>query len=156
MHINVMRVYIPVYIYSYINTSSCVPGNRGEPLFMPPGDLRWVHGRAYPQRFGLKARGCPKAGALPQTVCLKKRARALFDVVRLESWIRPPCVLARTPPMTGLRSNFCHNRVSARGPKERGRAARSHVGFVLEAWSGGRCPGHSDLENGYSSKTLYF
>ena len=45
------------WIKIYTNTRNTSATNRDDPLFMAPGDLRWVYSRARPAGFGLKVPG---------------------------------------------------------------------------------------------------
>ena len=151
-----------VFIYkgqerlSYINTRNCSAGNGADPLFMTPGGYRWDHGRVCPAGFGLKVPGPIKTGPKPRTVRLKKKVRALFDVVWSVFSTDLPCVSARTYFFFCLNDIFPMRWEWPRGPKVPVRAARSHAGFVLKASSAGTSPMHSVWENAFSSKTLCF
>ena len=63
----------PVRATSYINTRGRTVRNEADPLFMPPGGLRWVHSRVGPLGLGLKVSRRPKAFLLSQTVRLKQK-----------------------------------------------------------------------------------
>ena len=117
---------------SYINTRNCSAGNGADPLFMTPGGYRWDHSRVCPAGFGLKVPGPIKTGPKPRTVRLKKKVRALFDVVWSVFSTDLPCVSARTHLAAGLKLPFPHALETAARPKSAGPSRQKSRGFRLK------------------------
>ncbi len=85
-----------------------------------------------PRGFRFKDTGLTKTGPKSRTVCLKKKARALFDVVWSAFSADLPCVSARTSPAAGLKRHFPHALGMAARPKSASPSCQKSRGFRLK------------------------